>query len=202
MAAAVLKQRFIVLAIILGALLAIPMTELLLRVSYQYSGISNGSWNTHPDAGSVDGNPLTRAGIARFAIGSHTIDEAIYWHAQKDSGGQGLRADMRYIVHFPARPDVSEFWSLTLYDSEDRLAHHPAERYSVSNSSPIKFNLDGSFDIFVSNMQPASAGNWVSSPSQGNVSLLLRYYGASRAMLDNLESTPLPQIMLYDGEVW
>lgn len=202
MATAVLKKRFILLAIVLGAILAIPTTELLLRVSYQYSGISNGSWNTHPDAGSVDSNPLTRAGIARFAIGSHTIDEAIYWHAQRDTEGRVLCSDMRYSVHFPARPDVNEFWSLTLYDSEDRLAQHPAERYSVSSGSSLKINADGSFDILISNQPPAAKGNWLSSPAQDSFTLLLRYYGASSAILDNLESTALPQITRYDGEAW
>ena len=202
MATTVLKKRFMLLAMIVGVLLAIPTTELLLRASYHYSGISNGSWNTHPDAGSIDSDPLTRAGIARFAIGSHTIDEAIYWHAAKDSKGRALRSDLRYIVHFPGPPDVSEFWSLTLYDSEDRLAIHPAERYSVSSSDPLKINADASFDIFISSEQPASADNWLSSPSEGNFSLLLRYYGAGPAVLDKLDSTPLPEITLYQGGAW
>jgi hypothetical protein len=106
-----------------------------------------------------------------------------------------LQSSRQYRIHFAGEPDVSEFWSLTLYDSDDRLAKHPAERYSVGSSLPLKKNTDGSFDIVVAPAQPAIASNWLSPPVQGNFTLLLRYYGPSAKILEQLESTPLPSII-------
>jgi len=110
-----------------------------------------------------------------------------------------LQSSKNYVVHFRGEPDVSEFWSLTLYDDEDRLSRNPAEHYSISNSMPLRKNADGSFDIVISRNPPAMEGNWLSAPPSGTFSLLLRYYGASRAVLDALETTPLPTITPQDG---
>ncbi len=199
MANAPLKKRFMVLAILAGVLLGVPATGLILHAAYTYTGIRNGPWSMHPDAGSADSSPLVRAAIARYAVGSNTIEEAIYWHAAHTSQGEALHSSKNYVVHFSEVPDVSEFWSLTLYDDEDRLSRNPAEHYSLSNSIPLRRNADSSFDIVVSRDAPSREANWLSAPPSGNFSLLLRYYGASRAVLDALETTTLPTITQFDG---
>ncbi|MBK6286391.1 MAG: DUF1214 domain-containing protein [Gammaproteobacteria bacterium] len=109
----------------------------------------------HPDAGSADSSPLVRAAIARYAVGSNTIDEAIYWHAARTSRDAALHSSRNYVVHFSGEPDVSEFWSLTLYDEEDKLSRNPAEHYSLSNGIPLRRNAEGSFDIVVSRDAPS-----------------------------------------------
>ena len=191
-----LSKRATVIAIILGLLFALPMTELILHVTYNNSGITNGPWSTHPKAGSVDNSAIIRAAIARYAIGSNLIEEAIYWHAATDSEGKSLQSSQDYVVHFRDEPDVSEFWSLTLYDDEDRLAQNPAEHYSVSNRMPLVKNSDGSFDIVISQKSPGTGINWLSAPPKGRFTLLMRYYGASNDVLRNLETTQLPGIVL------
>jgi hypothetical protein len=194
-----LKKRFMALAILVGMLLGVPVTELILRTAYNHTGIRNGPWSMHPDAGSADSSPLVRAAIARYAVGSNTIDEAIYWHAARTSRDAALHSSRNYVVHFSGEPDVSEFWSLTLYDEEDKLSRNPAEHYSLSNGIPLRRNAEGSFDIVVSRDAPSGEANWLSAPPSGNFSLLLRYYGASRAVLDAPETTTLPTITQLDG---
>jgi len=56
-----LSKRATAIAIILGLLLALPMTELILHVTYNSSGITNGPWRTHPK------------GAASFFIQWHTV---------------------------------------------------------------------------------------------------------------------------------
>lgn len=195
-----LQKRFVILALLAGMFLGLPVTALLLRATYNHSGITNGPWSMHPNAGSVDSSPLVRAAIARYAVGSNTIEEAIYWHAARDSAGEALQSSKKYLVRFSGEPDVSEFWSLTLYDDDDGLARHPAEHYSLSGSMPLTKNADGSFDIAISRETPSTETNWLSAPPSGHFSLLLRYYGASRAVLDTLETTALPTITPQDGQ--
>ncbi len=191
-----LSKRATVIAIILGLLLALPVTELILNVTYNSSGITNGPWSTHPKAGSVNNGAIIRAAIARYAIGSNLIEEAIYWHAASNSEGKSLHSSQDYVVRFRHEPDVSEFWSLTLYDDEDRLAQNPAEHYAVSNRMPLVKNSDGSFDVVISQKSPGAGINWLSAPPKGGFTLLMRCYGATNDVLTNLETTPLPGIAL------
>ena len=199
MAKAPLKTRFMMLAILAGALLGVPVTGVILHAAYAHTGIRNGPWSTHPDAGSANSSALVRAAIARYAVGSNTIEEAIYWHAAHTSQGEALDSSKSYVVHFSREPDVSEFWSLTLYDDEDRLSRNAAAHYSLSNSIPLRRNADSSFDIVVSREAPSREANWLSAPPSGDFSLLLRYYGASRAVLEALPITTLPTITQLDG---
>ena len=93
-----------------------------------------------------------------------------------------LEGGKRYKVHFDRVPPSNPlgFWSLTIYAGERyQFVDNPIDRYSLgARSTGLKYNADGSVDIYI---QPDSPGadkesNWLPSPRQGTMRLNIRDY--------------------------
>src|SRR5580698_9928790 len=95
-------------------------------------------------------NYMARAAIARFAIGANPPEDAIYLNSSADGAGQLLSGSMRYRMHFDKAvlPPVRAFWSLTAYDKDGYFIANPINRYAIGDRDPLKFNPDGSLDIY------------------------------------------------------
>jgi hypothetical protein len=88
--------------------------------------------------------------------------------------------DGKYVLHFASGqiPKAKSFWSITLYDDRYDLAANDIGRYSRgSPDADMKFNADGSLDIYIQ-AEPTSddkRGNWLPAP-KGPFNLFLRAY--------------------------
>ena len=82
-------------------------------------------------------------------------------------------------MHFPKgqTPPVDGFWSLTMYNGEYFFVDNPLNRYTLSPRNKLKYNDDGSLDLYIQNESPGKdkESNWLPAP-EGKFILMLRLY--------------------------
>jgi len=140
-------------------------------------------WNYPPAdmgrAGAKDDFVLRSALQSMWGIVANDPAEAIYLNTSNDSEGKPLTGANGYIVHFQkgGLPPARAFWSVTLYDSRHNLVANPIKRYSIGDRDKVKFNGDGSLDIYVQQSSPGpdKEANWLPSPPE-DFNLVMRAY--------------------------
>ena len=104
-----------------------------------------------------------------------------------------LTGTKRYVAHFPAKyahPPVRFFWSMTLYDGDGFFVDNPIGRYLVNDRSGLRYNADGSLDVYIQPDAPTDAAqrrNWLPSPQPTAATtgfrLIVRLYGLSQSAI-------------------
>jgi hypothetical protein len=134
-----------------------------------------------------------RGEIALFGIGANLAKDAVYPTAFVDGDGQPLTGGNRYVLHFDkgGLPPVNAFWSLTMYDAESFLTANPIHRYNISGWMPLKYNPDGSLDVYIQHDSPGKQkeSNWLPAP-EGAFNVTLRMYWPKEAVLDGSWKPP------------
>ena len=91
----------------------------------------------------------------------------------------------------------ARWWALTVYDNDGFLIENTEKNYSF-NSENVNFNLDGGFEIYLTNnnqaVQEVASSNWLRSPQSGNFSVSLRIYLPGEEFFSNLRRVNLPII--------
>jgi hypothetical protein len=146
-------------------------------------------WRVNLSAiGSYGTDYRARASVAFAGLGANPPDDAVYPSALADADGQPLSSDRRYVLHFDkARiPPVRAFWSLTMYDQRQLFAANPINRYAIGDRDALKFNADGSLDLYIQRESPGTEkeGNWLPAPASGPFSMNLRLYWPRPEVLD------------------
>lgn len=128
-------------------------------------------------------------------LGGNMAKEAFYPSSYTDAQGELLSGANRYELRFSKAPPVDAFWSLTMYNADDKmLVHNPIDRYKVGSETPgVKYNDDGSFSLYVQREEPEGdkKANWPPSP-EGNFFLVFRFYQPRQETLEG--KYPLPEI--------
>jgi hypothetical protein len=140
-------------------------------------------WNYPPPdmgrAGDKDDFILRAALQSLWGIVANDPAEAIYLNTSTGPDGQQLSGANRYAMRFPkgGLPEVRAFWSITLYDARHNLVANPLKRYAIGDRDKLKFNADGSLDIYIQNQSPGAGNesNWLPAPT-GEFNLVLRNY--------------------------
>jgi hypothetical protein len=100
---------------------------------------------------------------------------------------------MRYRMHFDkaSLPPVRAFWSITAYDRDGYFIANPINRYAIGDRDPLKFNPDGSLDLYIQNQNPGSdrESNWLPA-ADGAFNLTLRLYWPEQAILSGTWHPP------------
>jgi hypothetical protein len=114
-----------------------------------------------------------RAVVTQVGLGALLPQEAVYPLTQTDRNLAPLVGSKNYKVHVPAGefPPARAFWSLTLYDSSGFLIPNEIHRYTISNTTNLHYNEDGSLDLYIQSTRPTDpvqALNWLPSPSDGS----------------------------------
>lgn len=167
----------------------------LIRSHFEKAGVLTNGWRTIlTSIGTYGTDYLQRAAIAHSALASNTIEDALYPKTSTDSEGQQLQSQGKYRIHFTREqlPPANAFWSLTLYDDRLLFAPNPIDRYAIGDRDPLKFNDDGSLDIYIQRESPARdlASNWLPAPKSGPFSLSLRLYWPKAKALSGEWSPP------------
>jgi hypothetical protein len=122
---------------------------------------------------------LDRASIAYIGLGANIALDSLYPSAFTDTKNNTLTGSNRYILHFNKNniPPANGFWSVTLYGPNNYFVPNPINRYSLGDRSNMKYNPDGSLDIYIQYASPGKEkeSNWLPSP-EGNFDLMLRDY--------------------------
>jgi len=151
----------------------------------------------------MQGKYLRRAAAAYFGLWGNDLEEAFYPETTFDADREKLDGSKHnYILHFDADelPPAKAFWSITMYKlPEQLLIANEIDRYIVSsNTEGLKYNEDGSLDVYIQDESPDEdlRSNWLPA-HQGPFSLQMRIYWPEPKALDPLYTPPM--VVKKDG---
>ena len=160
------------------------MREYLPRVGYNANG-----WQMITKSIGVYGNDyLQRATINLLGLGANPPEQAVYPLNITDKNGKIPMGEKRYVMHFDkdTLPPVEGFWSVTMYDMDGFTVPNPLNRYAIGDRDALKYNKDGSLDIYLQYASPGKEkeSNWLPTPAKGTLGITLRLYGPKDSVLD------------------
>jgi hypothetical protein len=143
-------------------------------------GTLENGWNVMREGmGSYGTNYTKRALIALIGLGANLNADACYPNCQVDEAGQKLVGSQKYTIHFEKGqiPPVNAFWSITMYGPDELLVANPINRFAIGDRDKLKFNDDGSLDLYIQNERPEKdkESNWLPAGKEG-FSLTMRLY--------------------------
>jgi DNA sulfur modification protein DndE len=135
-----------------------------------------------------------RAFIAFIGLGANLAEDAVYPSTSKDSEGNTIEGEYKYVIHFEKgqTPPANAFWSLTAYNSKDFLVANSINRFALGDRDDLKYNKDGSLDIYIQKTDPGrdKTSNWLPSTQEGLTNLTLRLYWPKESALDGTWIVP------------
>jgi hypothetical protein len=114
----------------------------------------------------------------------------VYMTTKRDATGALLRADKTYKLHVPKDVPVGQFWSLTLYSEDTRRPYDNGGTEIASTSidsrtKGLKYNADGSVDLFIGVKAPAGfESNFMKTVGQDGWFVYFRLYAPLQAFFD------------------
>lgn len=136
-------------------------------------------WSLPAKVGRYGADYKARAITAYYLLGGVPAEDAVYLSCHQDSQGKTLTGANSYVMHFEKTqiPAVRAFWSVTLYDDQGYFVGNPIHRFAIGDRDSLKFNADGSLDLFIQHDSPGAdkESNWLPAPA-GEFNLALRMY--------------------------
>jgi hypothetical protein len=174
-----------------------------IKASVSSTGTDVNGWNIRLKTGVYGTNYLNRAVATYFALGANRPEDAVYPTSFAAPDGEPYDGANRYVLHFDKGelPPVRGFWSLTMYDSKFFFVENPLNRYTLSQRNKLKFNPDGSVDLYLqaANPGPDKESNWLPAPN-GTFVLMLRLYWPNETAPTILNGTWKPPAVQQVGQ--
>lgn len=150
--------------------------------------VTNG-WSMNTDTMGVYGiYYLKRSIVTMLGLGANPPEDAIYPMNLADADGKPLVGEHNYVLHFNKDeiPPVNAFWSVTMYDEAGFQVANPINRFAIGDRDELKYNADGSLDLYFQNQSPGpdKESNWLPSPAQGKLGVTMRLYAPRAEALD------------------
>ena len=121
-----------------------------------------------------------------------------YLGAYYDSDGNALMGGNNYVLNVGPKPPAKLFWSITVYDIENRLIIRNEQKVSGrgSRTKGVETNADGSVDMYFGPQAPkGKEGNWIQTNKGQSFFVYLRLYGPEQAYFDqSFPMTPIKKI--------
>jgi hypothetical protein len=166
--------------------------EIMAKAKKPPSKVVNG-WMLSYDLGSYGTNYPYRAAIALVGLGANLPADALYPLTRVDGEGKPLTGKNKYVMHFTKDqiPPVKAFWSLTLYNDKQFFVKNPLNRYAIGDRDKLKFNPDGSLDLYIQHESPGKdkESNWLPAPKD-SFNLIMRLYWPKKSVLDGSWAPP------------
>lgn len=157
------------------------------RAKPDTSLLTNGWMAVNENIGTYGIDYTRRAYIDFVGLGANIPEDAVYPNCTLDINGQPLDGSKNYHIHFDKDqlPPVHAFWSLTAYNADEFLVKNDLNRFALGDRDNLKYNEDGSLDLFIQSLQPEQAPlqNWLPIPKEGPFSLTLRLYWPKQEVL-------------------
>ncbi len=177
----------------------VPMALAKLQVAAKKTGKQVNGWNILPmnlaNFGTEYGE---RAVVALMGLGANLAKDAVYPTAFLDGDGKPLTGENRYVIHFDKgqMPPTNAFWSITMYNADSFFVENPINRYNIAAWMPLKYNEDGSLDLYLQKDSPGKdkEANWLPSP-EGGFSATMRIYWPKESVLDGKWQPPAVKMM-------
>lgn len=136
-------------------------------------------WSRPGKVGQYGTDYKARAITAYYLLGGVPREDAVYLSCHQDGQGKPLSGANSYVMHFEKSqiPAVRAFWSVTMYDDQGYFTANPMHRFAIGDRDALKFNADGSLDLFIQHDSPGAdkESNWLPAPA-GGFNLALRMY--------------------------
>ena len=160
------------------------------RLGYNANG-----WQMLTKSIGVYGNDyLQRATVNLIGLGANPYEQAIYPLNITDKNGKTPVGGKKYVMHFSkdTLPPVEAFWSITMYDEDGFQVANELNRFAIGDRDELKYNKDGSLDIYIQPKNPGKEkiSNWLPSPKSGNLGITMRLYAPKQSVLDGAWKPP------------
>lgn len=136
--------------------------------------------------------------ISGAYLGGNGDAEALYPIRYTDNEGNKLNGKNDYVIKFKEDLPVGAFWSLTIYNAEDKmLVENPINRYKVgSDTLGLTKRRDGSFEIPLSydRVFGEFSTNWLPIP-QGDFYAMFRLYQPDGTLISGEYELPQLEIV-------
>ncbi|MDX1963162.1 MAG: DUF1254 domain-containing protein [Pirellulales bacterium] len=143
------------------------------------SGVLENGWTFTTRTGLYGTDYLQRAFITAIGLGANRPQDAVYPTSVETANGKKYSGANKYVLRFAKgqAPPVNAFWSLTMYDKNYFFVDNPLNKYTVSPRNALKYNPDGSLDIYIQHESPGKdkEANWLPAPAD-EFSLMMRLY--------------------------
>ncbi len=161
----------------LGGVPKLAVAKIMAHIK-QAGTLENG-WMFTTKAGLYGGDYLQRALITAIGLGANRPQDAVYPTSEADAEGKPYDGANKYVMHFEKglTPPADGFWSLTMYNDQFFFVENALNRYTLSPRNNLKYNADGSLDLYLQNENPGAEkeSNWLPAP-KGKFILMLRLY--------------------------
>jgi len=181
------------LGIAIGGLSALWLGGMIAGGPRIGSAVEVDGWRSDWSIGSENANQYVRARVARNGLMGLRKEEAVYFMKTEDDDGEPLSEACTYLItgsRFPAR-----WWSITLYDGENRLPMNEDARLSFDQTQAEAVFEDATlaWEAQVSALPPLQSDMpWISSQAGGSFDLTLRLYQPEDALLTDPEQVLQP----------
>lgn len=152
-------------------------------------------WNYSYGLGKYNTDYSLRAKMAYLNFAGAGFDADIVQIASyADSDSEKYDSIKNYVLHFNKEeiPQVNALWSVSLYNNSGFFPKKAVKRFSLGSKDSLKFNKDGSLDIYIQKNSPGKdkESNWLPSPSEGEFGLVLRCYWPKEELAEGKWKAP------------
>jgi len=151
------------------------------------SAAGNTGWRMHRHTGNYGADYERRAAVAMSGLGANLPEDVLYPTARADANGRPFDGGSRYVLHFDKGqlPPAKAFWSLSAYNDKQAFVSNPLQRYTIGSRDRLRYNRDGSLDIYIQYERPApnQVANWLPAPPEA-FNLMMRAYWPDEVLLD------------------
>lgn len=149
-------------------------------------------WTCVYDLDNFGYNYSLRSVVSGPYLGGNGAKEAIYPLRYADNEGNPLSGANKYKIVFPSDPPVGAFWSLTAYDSKNKLLmENEISRYKIGSDNDLVKNSNGTLELTIQHDAPANPQNWL-PVGEGEFYLTLRMYIPDESVING--DYVLPQV--------
>jgi hypothetical protein len=151
-------------------------------------------WINTLDLGAWGTDFSNRAFIAFAGLGALPKEDALYPSAFVDGSGTALDGSHQYVIHFPKGelpPSKVNVWSISPY-RDNFYVKNSIDRYGILSSMPLKYNPDGSLDVYLQRFSPGAdkESNWLPIPPSGSYNVTVRVYQPEQSLIDGTYKLP------------
>jgi hypothetical protein len=170
-----------------------------IMAQFKQGGTNGNGWRFTTQVGVYGRNYMQRALITAIGLGASRPEDVVYPVSETDGNGEPYDgASAKYVMHFEKgqMPPANAFWSLTLYDVGYYFVANRLNRYALSPRNKLKYNRDGSVDLYIQKKSPGPGkeSNWLPAPD-GRFILMLRLYWPRQQPPSILDGTwKFPQV--------
>ncbi len=159
-------------------------------------GAKINNWSYEPKFSPFNEDYLLRASTSQRSLFSSPPEESLQLSLDVDSEARQLTSLYPYVLHFSKNdfPPARKMWSVRAHEMKASSFDQLPRAVSLINekTAKLKYNKDGSMDIYVQSKKPSPANrsNWLPLPRNANFYVVLTLFNPSNSVLNRKYVAP------------